>query len=92
MPCNLSKQYAKLIKFCTTDNHYVDEVSVWRRATSLFSHFVLFSCSPTAPVETAKEPEWSDSESNVVHLTDSTFTEHISAVPSVLVMFYAPCE
>lgn len=59
---------------------------------------VLYKCvfeilfSPSAPVEAPKEQEWSEVESDVVHLTDATFDEHINSVPSVLVMFYAPCK
>lgn len=43
--------------------------------------------SPQAPQE---EEQWSDVESDVVHLTDDTFDAFISSNPSVLVMLYAP--
>lgn len=36
------------------------------------------------------EPPWSDTESDVVHLTTDTFDQFIADNPSVLVMFYAP--
>lgn len=46
--------------------------------------------SPSAPKEPEKEVAWSETESDVVHLTDSTFDEVLSSNPSVLIMFYAP--
>lgn len=36
------------------------------------------------------EEVWSESESDVVHLTDSTFDGIMTASPSALIMFYAP--
>ncbi|XP_066299647.1 uncharacterized protein [Branchiostoma lanceolatum] len=45
---------------------------------------------PQPPVEKAPEPEWSDVESDVVHLTDETFDTYMEDHASVLVMFYAP--
>ncbi|CAH1241661.1 PDIA5 [Branchiostoma lanceolatum] len=45
---------------------------------------------PQPPVEKAPEPEWSDVESDVVHLTDETFDTYMEDHGSVLVMFYAP--
>ncbi|XP_078661185.1 uncharacterized protein LOC144905411 isoform X1 [Branchiostoma floridae x Branchiostoma belcheri] len=45
---------------------------------------------PQPPVEKAPEPEWSDADSDVVHLTDETFDTYIEEHASVLVMFYAP--
>ncbi|XP_078580818.1 uncharacterized protein LOC144864522 isoform X2 [Branchiostoma floridae x Branchiostoma japonicum] len=45
---------------------------------------------PQPPVEKAPEPEWSDVESDVVHLTDETFDTYMEEHASVLVMFYAP--
>ncbi len=52
----------------------------------------IFIFSPTAPKEPEKEAEWSDEESDVVHLTDTNFDEYLEANPSVMVMFYAPCK
>ena len=49
-------------------------------------------CSPSPPKEPEKEPEWSEEETDVVHLTDATFDDYIANNPSVLVMFYAPCK
>ncbi|XP_052091657.1 protein disulfide-isomerase A5-like [Mytilus californianus] len=45
---------------------------------------------PKPPAEKKKEAEWADEESDVVHLTDSTYDEYLQNNPSVLVMFYAP--
>ena len=42
------------------------------------------------PEVTNQEPEWSEQESDVVHLTDASFDSFIASNPSVLVMFYAP--
>ena len=54
---------------------------------------VLFVLSSPAPSTLPpKEEEWNDVPSDVVHLTDSTFDDFIANNPSVLVMFYAPCE
>ena len=47
------------------------------------------SPSDKAP-EKVVEPSWKDEPSEVVHLTDSTFDDFLSAESSVLVMFYAP--
>lgn len=51
---------------------------------------VYFSPAPSTPP--AKEEEWSDIPSDVVHLKDDTFDDFIANNPSVLVMFYAPCK
>ena len=48
--------------------------------------------SPAPPKEPEKEPDWSEEQTDVVHLTDATFDEYIANNPSVLVMFYAPCK
>ncbi|XP_046580143.1 protein disulfide-isomerase A5-like [Haliotis rubra] len=45
---------------------------------------------PKPPQEPKKEAEWSEEESDVVHLDDANFADHIAKDPSVLVMFYAP--
>ncbi|XP_071493170.1 protein disulfide-isomerase A5-like [Diadema antillarum] len=45
---------------------------------------------PQPPKEPEKEPEWSDEETDVVHLKDSTFDSYLTGHNSVLVMFYAP--
>jgi protein disulfide-isomerase/protein disulfide isomerase family A protein 5 len=46
--------------------------------------------SPSPPVEPEQEPEWSETDTEIVHLTDATFDEFIATNSSVLVMFYAP--
>ena len=53
---------------------------------------VSFMRNPTQPSEKPKEAEWSDTPSDVVHLTTDTFDEFIKNEPSALVMFYAPCK
>lgn len=47
--------------------------------------------NPSQPTEKPKEPEWSDTESEVVHLTAVTFDDYLKTEPSALIMFYAPC-
>ncbi|XP_063216813.1 protein disulfide-isomerase A5 [Bacillus rossius redtenbacheri] len=49
-----------------------------------------FMHNPHRPPEKAKEPEWSETKSDVVHLTAATFDQFLKAESSVLVMFYAP--
>ena len=49
-------------------------------------------CSPQPPKEEEKEAEWSETESDVVHLGDDDFAEFMEEHSSVLVMFYAPCK
>lgn len=51
---------------------------------------VSFMRNPSEPTEKPKEPEWSDMESDVVHLTTSTFDDFLKTESSALVMFYAP--
>lgn len=46
--------------------------------------------NPLQPTEKPKEPEWSDTESEVIHLTAQSFDEYLKNEPSALVMFYAP--
>lgn len=46
--------------------------------------------NPEAPPVKVKEPEWSDTDSEVVHLTSSSFDPVIKEESSVLIMFYAP--
>ena len=46
----------------------------------------------TAKPEKPVEPAWSDEDTDVVHLTASTFQEFIKSHSSALVMFYAPCK
>ena len=48
--------------------------------------------SPEPPALPKEEEEWSDTPSDVVHLTDGKFDEFMEKNPSVLVMFYAPCK
>ncbi|XP_064481351.1 protein disulfide-isomerase A5-like [Ornithodoros turicata] len=50
-----------------------------------------FMKNPGRQTGKPKEDEaWADTSSDVVHLTDSTFTSFLEKEPSVLVMFYAP--
>ena len=51
---------------------------------------VSFMRNPTQPTEKPKEAEWSDTPSDVVHLTTATFDDFLKSEPSALVMFYAP--
>ncbi|KAJ8949948.1 hypothetical protein NQ314_008087, partial [Rhamnusium bicolor] len=51
---------------------------------------VEFMHNPSAPPIKVKEPEWSDTDSEVVHLSSSSFDPVIKEEASVLVMFYAP--
>ncbi|XP_066993332.1 protein disulfide-isomerase A5 [Anabrus simplex] len=51
---------------------------------------VKFMKNPTKPPEKAKEIDWSETESYVVHLTETNFDSFLKDKPSVLVMFYAP--
>ncbi|XP_038058107.1 protein disulfide-isomerase A5-like [Patiria miniata] len=46
--------------------------------------------NPQPPKEPEPEAQWSDEESEVVHLTDDTFDSYLEGHESVLVMFYAP--
>lgn len=46
--------------------------------------------NPQAPPVKIKEPEWSDVDSEVVHLTTSSFDPVIKEEAAVLIMFYAP--
>lgn len=46
--------------------------------------------NPTERPLKIKEPEWSDTDSEVVHLTATSFEPVIKDELSVLVMFYAP--
>ncbi|XP_054712217.1 protein disulfide-isomerase A5-like [Uloborus diversus] len=49
-----------------------------------------FMKNPENQPEKPKEVEWSDTPSDVVHLTDDSFASVMEAESSVLVMFYAP--
>lgn len=51
---------------------------------------VEFMMDPTASVGKNKELEWSETLSDVVHLTESNFDTTLQSENSVLVMFYAP--
>lgn len=46
--------------------------------------------NPQASPIKIKEPEWSDTDSEVVHLTATSFDPVMKEESSVLVMFYAP--
>lgn len=48
--------------------------------------------SPQPPQSKTPEVPWSESGSAVFHLTDESFDTFLDEHPSVLVMFYAPCE
>ncbi|GFS06926.1 protein disulfide-isomerase A5-like [Elysia marginata] len=48
--------------------------------------------NPSNPKEPEQEPQWVDEKSDVVHLSDASFDDFVQQNPSVLVMFYAPCE
>lgn len=48
--------------------------------------------SPGKVPDKPKEEEWSETESDVVHLTVETFDQVLKAHSSVLIMFYAPCK
>ncbi|KAG8197832.1 hypothetical protein JTE90_020110 [Oedothorax gibbosus] len=49
-----------------------------------------FMKNPDQKTEKPKEEEWSDSPSEVYHLTDDTFNSVLETETSALVMFYAP--
>ncbi|CAG9766876.1 unnamed protein product [Ceutorhynchus assimilis] len=51
---------------------------------------VQFMHDPVAPQVKVKEPDWSESNSDVVHLISSNFDTVLKESASVLVMFYAP--
>ncbi|ERL92070.1 hypothetical protein D910_09392, partial [Dendroctonus ponderosae] len=51
---------------------------------------VQFMKNPTAPAVKVKEPDWSESISDVVHLSSANFDAILKDDASVLVMFYAP--
>lgn len=51
---------------------------------------VKFMKNPEKPLEKPTEEEWSEVESDVVHITAASFKNDIIKDPSVLVMFYAP--
>lgn len=51
---------------------------------------VKFMKNPEKPPEKPKEEEWSDVESDVLHLTAAAFKDIVGREPSILVMFYAP--
>ena len=51
---------------------------------------VSFMKNPTSTPVKQTETQWSDTESEVLHLTDDTFDEVIKETESILVMFYAP--
>ncbi|VEN40613.1 unnamed protein product [Callosobruchus maculatus] len=52
---------------------------------------ISFMRNPSAPpVVKQKEPEWSETDSEVVHLGSNSFDPVVKAEASVLVMFYAP--
>uniref|UniRef100_A0A670HLF2 Protein disulfide-isomerase A5 n=1 Tax=Podarcis muralis TaxID=64176 RepID=A0A670HLF2_PODMU len=47
---------------------------------------------PQPPKPQAPETPWSEEDNAVYHLTDDDFDKFTKEHPSVLVMFYAPCE
>ena len=64
--------------------------SLGDRNLTIYDLSLYLSPAPSTPPP--KEEEWSDTPSEVVHLTDSNFDDFIANNPSVLVMFYAPCK
>lgn len=63
-----------------------------------FSMLCVLFCSSEDSEPAAAKPEkpvevpWSEEDTDVVHLTENTFSEFIQAHGSALVMFYAPCK
>ncbi|CAG9857417.1 unnamed protein product [Phyllotreta striolata] len=51
---------------------------------------VSFMRDPAEPPRRLKEPEWSETDNDVVHLTSTSFDPVIKEEASALVMFYAP--
>lgn len=51
---------------------------------------VEFMKDPTVSASKGKELEWSETSTDVVHLTESNFDSTLQSESSVLVMFYAP--
>lgn len=51
---------------------------------------VSFARNPNEPPPKIQEPEWSDTDSEVVHLNSNSFDPVLKEEASVLVMFYAP--
>jgi hypothetical protein len=49
---------------------------------------VLFSPKEPPP----PEPEWSEQETDVLHLNDENFKTTLKKKKSALVFFYAPCK
>jgi protein disulfide-isomerase A5 len=48
-----------------------------------------FLSSPKAPPP--PEPEWSEQQTDVIHLTDENFKNILKKKKSALLFFYAPC-
>ncbi|XP_033107441.1 protein disulfide-isomerase A5-like [Anneissia japonica] len=51
---------------------------------------ITWMADPQPPKEPEKEQEWSEEETDVVHLLDDTFDDYLATHSSVMVMFYAP--
>ncbi|KAF7266973.1 hypothetical protein GWI33_019754 [Rhynchophorus ferrugineus] len=51
---------------------------------------VSFMHNPIAPQIKVQEPEWSEKDNEIVHLTSTSFDPVLKEESSVLVMFYAP--
>jgi hypothetical protein len=51
---------------------------------------LLFLFSPKEPP--APEPEWSEQETDVIHLNDENFKIILKKKKAALVFFYAPCK
>ncbi|XP_030756821.1 protein disulfide-isomerase A5 [Sitophilus oryzae] len=51
---------------------------------------VSFMQNPTEPKEKVQEPEWSEKDNEIVHLTTTNFDTVLKDEASVLIMFYAP--
>lgn len=48
--------------------------------------------NPSAPQVKVREPDWSESNTDIVHLNTANFDAVLKDAASVLVMFYAPCK
>ncbi|XP_018565314.1 protein disulfide-isomerase A5 [Anoplophora glabripennis] len=76
--------FPTLLYFANGQMKYVYEGENKKNAIISFMH------NPQAAPVKIKEPEWSDTDSEVVHLTLSSFDPVMKEESSVLVMFYAP--
>lgn len=77
-----------IILFCNRNGSfkYAYEGDNKRAALVQFMH------NPSAPQVKVKEPDWSESNTDIVHLNTANFDAVLKDAASVLVMFYAPCK